>query len=101
MEATVPSPDGLQNCGPDTNLISVHVRRSRGEGRMTATAARFQPDADRYYAEGYWRPGDLWEDVAARVHEHPDRKALVLDDRTVTYGGLRKAAIAVSRRLAE
>ena len=25
----------------------------------------FQPDAERYYAEGYWRSGDLWEDVAA------------------------------------
>jgi acyl-CoA synthetase (AMP-forming)/AMP-acid ligase II len=68
---------------------------------MTAAAARFQPDANRYYAEGYWRGGDLWEDVAARAHEHPDRRALVLDDRHVTYAGLRKAAIGVSRRLAE
>ena len=28
----------------------------------------FQPEADRYYAQGYWRPGDLWGDFAARAH---------------------------------
>ena len=29
----------------------------------------FQPEADRYYAEGYWRSGDLWGDFAARAHD--------------------------------
>ncbi len=68
---------------------------------MTTTALRFQPEAGRYYAEGYWRAGDLWEDVAARASEHPERTALILEEREVTYDGLRKAAIGVSRRLAD
>ena len=60
----------------------------------------FQPDADRYYADGYWRPGDLWGDFAARAHAEPDKVALVLDDRRVTYDELRRAAVALSARLA-
>jgi acyl-CoA synthetase (AMP-forming)/AMP-acid ligase II len=61
---------------------------------------QFQPEADRYYAEGHWRPGDLWEDFAARAHAHPGKVALVLDDRRVTYDELRRAAVALSARLA-
>src|SRR4051794_10108740 len=68
---------------------------------MATTTPRFQPQADRFYAQGYWRQGDLWEDVAARASERPDRVALVLDDRRVTYGDLRRAAIGVSNRLRE
>ena len=64
------------------------------------TTLSFQPEADRYYAEGYWRPGDLWEDFAARAHAQPDKVALVLDDRRVTYDELRRAAVALSARLA-
>ena len=60
----------------------------------------FQPEADRYYAEGYWRPGDLWGDFAARARAQPDKVALVLDDRRVTYDELRRAAVALSARLA-
>src|SRR3954454_21754516 len=60
----------------------------------------FQPDADRYYAKGHWRPGDLWEDFAARAHAQPDKEALVLDERRVTYDELRRAAVALSARLA-
>src|SRR4051794_5840955 len=60
----------------------------------------FQPEADRYYAEGHWRPGDLWEDFAARAHAQPGKVALVLDDRRVTYDELRRAAVALSARLA-
>ncbi len=60
----------------------------------------FQPEADRYYADGYWRDGDLWSDFANRVDEHPDRVALVLDDRRVTFAELKRAAIGVSTRLA-
>ena len=41
----------------------------------------FQPEAERYYAEGYWRDGDLWADFARARDEHPTRSALVLDDR--------------------
>ena len=64
------------------------------------TTLSFQPEADRYYAEGYWRPGDLWGDFAARAHAQPDKVALVLDDRRVTYDELRRAAVALSARLA-
>ena len=28
---------------------------------------KFQPEADRYYADGYWRDGDLWSDFARRA----------------------------------
>jgi acyl-CoA synthetase (AMP-forming)/AMP-acid ligase II len=70
------------------------------EVTMPTPSLQFQPEAERYYAEGYWRPGDLWEDVDARALERPERIALVLDDRRVTYGGLRKAALGVSAKLA-
>jgi cyclohexanecarboxylate-CoA ligase len=61
---------------------------------------RFQPEAARFYAEGHWRPGDLWGDFAARADAAPDKAALVLDDRSVTYAELRRAAVALSARLA-
>jgi acyl-coenzyme A synthetase/AMP-(fatty) acid ligase len=66
---------------------------------MVATTLSFQPDAERFYAEGYWRSGDLWEDVDARMSEHPDRIALVLEDRKVSYAQLRRAAIGISNRI--
>jgi acyl-coenzyme A synthetase/AMP-(fatty) acid ligase len=68
---------------------------------MTEATLAFQPEAERYYAEGYWRDGDLWGDFDARAREHLDRVALALDDRRVTYDELRRAAIGVSNRLAE
>jgi cyclohexanecarboxylate-CoA ligase len=61
----------------------------------------FQPEADRYYAEGYWRDGDLWSDFARRAREHPHKPALILDDRAFTFDQLRRAAVGVSLRLAE
>jgi acyl-CoA synthetase (AMP-forming)/AMP-acid ligase II len=60
----------------------------------------FQPEADRYYAEGWWRPGDLWDEFAARAAEAPDKVALILEHRDVTYAELRRAALALSARLA-
>jgi cyclohexanecarboxylate-CoA ligase len=60
----------------------------------------FQPEADRFYAEGWWRSGDLWEEFAARVADAPDKTALILEDREVTYAQLRRAALALSARLA-
>jgi acyl-CoA synthetase (AMP-forming)/AMP-acid ligase II len=66
-----------------------------------ATGSAFQPEATRYYAEGYWREGDLWEDVAARAREHPDRVAVVLGDRELRYDALIRAAVGVSHRLAD
>jgi acyl-CoA synthetase (AMP-forming)/AMP-acid ligase II len=61
---------------------------------------RFQPEAARFYAEGHWRPGDLWGDFAARAAATPEKPALILDDRTVTYGELWRGAVSVSARLA-
>jgi acyl-CoA synthetase (AMP-forming)/AMP-acid ligase II len=60
----------------------------------------FQPEAERFYAEGYWRSGDLWADFAAHAEAQPGKVALMLDDRRVTYDELRRAAIALSARLA-
>ena len=61
----------------------------------------FQPEADRYYAEGHWRAGDLWEDFAARAARGArTRSRCVLDDRA---RHLRRAAprgLALSARLA-
>jgi acyl-coenzyme A synthetase/AMP-(fatty) acid ligase len=62
---------------------------------------KFQPEADRYYAAGYWRDGDLWSDFARRAEENPEKPALILDDRTFTFDQLRRAAVGVSVRLAE
>ena len=63
---------------------------------MASGKLAFQPEAERFYAEGYWRSGDLWEDVAARAQEHPDRVAMVLGDRRVRYDELCRAAVGVS-----
>ena len=61
----------------------------------------FQPEADRYYAEGYWREGDLWSDFARRAAETPQKPALILDDRVFTFDQLRRAAAGVSGMLAD
>ncbi len=61
----------------------------------------FQPEADRYYAEGYWREGDLWTDFAHRAQENPQKPALILDDRAFTFDQLRRAAVGVSARLGD
>jgi acyl-coenzyme A synthetase/AMP-(fatty) acid ligase len=61
----------------------------------------FQPEADRYYAEGYWREGDLWTDFARHAEEKPHKPALILDDRVFTFDQLRRAAVGASLRLRE
>lgn len=61
----------------------------------------FQPDAERYYAEGYWREGDLWSDFARRAAETPSKPALILEDRRFTFEQLRRAAVGISVRLAD
>src|SRR6476659_7992071 len=68
---------------------------------MTNPTLEFQPEAERYYAQGYWQHGDLWSDFDARSREHAERVALVLEDRAVTYTELRRAAIGLSHRLAD
>ncbi|MEA2142244.1 MAG: acyl-CoA synthetase, partial [Solirubrobacteraceae bacterium] len=60
----------------------------------------FQPDADRFYAEGHWREGDLWDDFASWAREQPGKDVLILEDRRITYDELRRAAVALSARLA-
>src|SRR3954451_17133789 len=68
---------------------------------MTSSTLQFQPEAARYYAQGYWQDGDLWSDFDARSREHTNRVALRLEDRVVRYAELRRAAVAVSHRLAD
>jgi acyl-coenzyme A synthetase/AMP-(fatty) acid ligase len=68
---------------------------------MSVSTLEFQPEAERYYAQGYWQDGDLWSDFDARAHEHANRVALRLEDRVVRYSELRRAAVAVSHRLAD
>jgi acyl-coenzyme A synthetase/AMP-(fatty) acid ligase len=59
----------------------------------------FQPDADRYYAEGYWRSGDLWNEFAARAAADPAKTALIVEERSICYRDLAQAAVALSWRL--
>jgi cyclohexanecarboxylate-CoA ligase len=75
-------------------------QNAQTEERCRMSTLSFQPEADRYYAEGWWRSGDLWDEFAARAAEAPDKVALILEDRDVTYAQLRRAALALSARLA-
>ena len=59
----------------------------------------FQPRAAQFYAEGHWREGDLWTDVAARAEAQPDAVALIHGDRSISCGKLRRAAAGFSARL--
>ncbi len=68
--------------------------------RGTMSILAFQPDAERYYAEGYWRPGDLWSEFAASASLAPAKNALIAGDRHISYAGLERAAVALSARLA-
>src|SRR3954466_8005581 len=68
---------------------------------MTISTVEFQPEAERYYAQGYWQDGDLWSDFEARSREHANRVALRLENGVVRYSELRRAAVAVSHRLAD
>jgi cyclohexanecarboxylate-CoA ligase len=60
----------------------------------------FQPDADRYYAEGYWRDGDLWEEFDRAAGAGPAKTALHVGAERISYDELRRAALALSERLA-
>src|SRR4051794_13273914 len=90
-------PASLQSRCEATNLMSLQLLSRRGH-EMARSPLAFQPDAERFYAQGYWRSGDLWEDVAARAQEHPERVAMVLGERRVSYDELRRAAVGVSHR---
>ena len=60
----------------------------------------FQPDAERYYAEGYWRSGDLWGEFASRASVAAGKTALVVGEESITYEELERAGVALSARLA-
>jgi cyclohexanecarboxylate-CoA ligase len=60
----------------------------------------FQPAAERYYAEGFWRPGDLWEEFEAHAIAVSDKTALHVGERHLTYSELARAASAFSAELA-
>jgi cyclohexanecarboxylate-CoA ligase len=60
----------------------------------------FQPAAERFYAEGFWRDGDLWSEFVRSADADETKAALIVEDRSISYGELRRAAIALSARLA-
>ena len=74
------------------------MRLSAVPGTMSILA--FQPDAGRYYAEGHWRPGDLWSEFAASASLAPAKDALIAGERHISYAGLERAAVTLSGRLA-
>ena len=53
----------------------------------------FQPEADRYYAQGYWRAGDLWQDFAAARTTSRTRRRFHDRRRPLTFGSSSRAAI--------
>jgi acyl-coenzyme A synthetase/AMP-(fatty) acid ligase len=64
-------------------------------------ALALQPDAADYYANGYWREGDMWSDFEALVAAHPGKVALRVGERAITYAELARSAVALSARLAD
>jgi acyl-coenzyme A synthetase/AMP-(fatty) acid ligase len=60
----------------------------------------FQPQVARYYSEGLWRSGDLWGEFDRASGLAPDKPAVRIDDRSISYVELRHAAVALSARLA-
>ena len=60
----------------------------------------FQPHAEHYYSEGYWRSGDLWGEFVRRADAEPTKIAFHVDELSITYQELRRAAVALSGRLA-
>jgi acyl-coenzyme A synthetase/AMP-(fatty) acid ligase len=63
-------------------------------------ALAFQPDAADYYANGYWREGDMWGDFEAVVAARPGKVALRVGELSISYSELARAATALSARLA-
>src|ERR1700694_3862712 len=60
----------------------------------------FQPDAERYYSQGYWRTGDLWGEFARSASADPAKIALIVEEQSISYSALRRSAVALSARLA-
>jgi acyl-CoA synthetase (AMP-forming)/AMP-acid ligase II len=67
-----------------------------------STATRIhEPEARVYYARGFWRREDMWEDFEARARAVPDKPALICGDSTLTFDQLGRAATALSDRLSQ
>lgn len=60
-----------------------------------------EPESATYYRLGFWRREDLWQDFDARASAVPDKPALICGENTLTFGQLRRAATALSARLAD
>jgi cyclohexanecarboxylate-CoA ligase len=58
-------------------------------------------DADRYYEEGFWQTQTIWSDLEKVFAERADRVAFELDDRSLTFAELDRAAAALADRLAD
>ena len=61
----------------------------------------FQPAAERYYADGFWRTGDLWSEFDAHATATPSKPALHAGDRSITYLELRRASASLAAELAD
>jgi acyl-coenzyme A synthetase/AMP-(fatty) acid ligase len=59
-----------------------------------------EPEARRYYEQGFWRSDDMWKDSDAVASVRPRKPALVCGESSLTFGELRQAAVALSERLA-
>jgi acyl-coenzyme A synthetase/AMP-(fatty) acid ligase len=58
-------------------------------------------DADRYYAEGFWRKETIWSDLEEVFAARAQRVAFELEGRTLTFAELDRAAAALADRLAD
>ena len=65
---------------------------------MTKSTLSFQPEAERYYAEGYWRDGRPLERLRrARARARRTRSRWSSTTAAVTYDELRRAAVGAVR----
>lgn len=67
---------------------------------MVAVNMTADPRKHECYAKGYWRNEDLWTTFLHRAHEHESRRALIHDDRSISFGELLRDAERLGRGLA-
>jgi acyl-CoA synthetase (AMP-forming)/AMP-acid ligase II len=58
-------------------------------------------NAESYYEEGFWQTQTIWSDLEEVLSRRADRVAFELDDRSLTFGELDRAAAALADRLAD
>ena len=61
---------------------------------------KHEPETEIYYAQGFWRDGDMWQDFEQLVREVGTKPALICGEVSVTFAELRGAAVALSAELA-